>query len=456
MKTKLTLRYIVMVLLSTILLLVSAFFVLTYIEETTVIDSEHPVLFAYNVGDELEENYEGDITLSEEAFKRLVAQESWLQVLNEEGYVVESYNTPAYVTDHYSPFELTYMSNSPSYLPDYTYEVGKTGDLVYLMAVPNGDWFNLDLEVSGSMLRRFGQIMFVITGLILLIMGFSFSRRIAKPVKEIMDGVNELADGDYEPDYMERGLYKPVFKQLNQLANRLKTSEMDREKTRAQREKWISNISHDLKTPLSTIKGYSEILADADYEVSADEVIRYSESIYEKSLYMEEMIEELRLNEQMMEEGIELNKEPVNLTSFIREIIVDILNHPEHRDRTIEYHTADEDMVLSLDKDLMKRGIENLLYNALIHNDPDTLVSVMIRKDGNLVFVEISDNGRGMDAEELEQLFNRYYRGLNTKNYKGTGLGMSIAKEVIEAHDGDIRVESEIGVGTKMNIRLSF
>ena len=455
MQVRLTLRYIVMVLISTILLFVSAFFVLSYIEESTEFNQDSPVTFGYNLGVELEGEYEGEISLSEEAMERLVAEEAWLQVLDEEGYVIKSFNTPNYVADHYSPLEITYINNSRSYRPDYRYEVGKNNKGInFITAIPANDWFSLDLEIDGGIIRQFGEMMAIITGIILLIMGFVFSRRIAMPVKKIINGVEGLSAGNYESSYIEKGLYKPVFKQLNQLASRLQSTELERQKTKEQREKWISNISHDLKTPLSTIKGYSEILADEDYAITPDEVNRYSNSIYEKSLYMEEMIEELRLNEQLMQDGINLDRESVNLVSFVRDIIVDILNRPEYAKRTILFNAGEEELNVLLSKDLMRRAIENLLYNALIHNEAETVVTVNIIKEADRISIEMIDNGRGMNAEELDQLFNRYYRGSNTKNYKGTGLGMSIAKEVIEAHDGEIHVESVLDEGTRINIKL--
>ena len=453
MRIKLTLRYIVMVLVSTILLLISAFFVLTYIEETA--EMEGPGSFTYNVGDELIVTNNEEVILSERGMERLIEADAWLQVLDREGYVLDTFNPKPRLATHYSPLEIDVFGASESFRPDYHYNVGITHEeIIYLVGLPSKDWLTYPFELSRSMIRQFGQMMLIITGIILLIMGFIFSRRIAKPVTQIIHGVKGLSDSNYEPKYNEKGLYKPVFKQLNQLGSRLQLSEIERRKTKEQREKWISNISHDLKTPLSTIKGYSEILADKDYVVSADEVNQYSSSIFEKSLYMEEMIEELRLNEQLMQEGIQLEKESINLVSFIREIIVDILNRPEYATRTIVFNAEEDVLEVPLSEDLMRRAIENLLYNALIHNEVDTVVTVNVARQQNGVSIEIIDNGRGMTEEELGQLFNRYYRGSNTKSYRGTGLGMSIAKEVIEAHDGEIHVHSVLNEGTQIYITL--
>lgn len=453
MRIKLTLRYLVMVLLSTVLLIVSAFFVLTYLEETP---TESPRGFTYSLSEEIYLDENEDVMLSEKGMERLVSEDAWLQILDREGYVVESFNAISNLANHYSPFEIDLIGSSDSFRANYIYNLGVTNeDIIFIVGLQTEEWVSLDnFEIGKEMIQQFGKYMLILTFIILLIMGLIFSERIAKPVTRIIRGVEGLSEGDYESKYTEKGLYKPVFKQLNQLASRLQSSEIEREKTKQQREKWISNISHDLKTPLSSIKGYSEILADAEYDLSADEINKYSETIHEKSLYMEEMIEELRLNERLMHNGISLNKETSNLTSFIREIIINTLNHPEYFDRTIDFQPAEEEILYAFDRELMWRCIENLLYNALIHNDEKTKVIVRLEKRMDHILIEIEDNGRGMTAEELEQLFNRYYRGTNTTNHKGSGLGMSIAKEVIEAHDGEIQVESEVNKGTKISILL--
>lgn len=221
-----------------------------------------------------------------------------------------------------------------------------------------------------------------------------------------------------------------------------------------QREDWIANISHDLKTPLSSIKGYSELLADPDYQFSEDEVRNFSEQILQKSNYMDSMIEELRLNEKLMHNSIRLKKEKGNFTVFIEEIIKEILNHPNYSNRKIIFKSNPESIEYSFDHDLMKRCLENLIFNSFIHNDEETTVHIQLNKIGKEITLRIIDDGIGMNEEDLENLFNRYYRGTNTTNHKGSGLGMSIAKEVIEAHDGEISVQSHYKKGTEIKINL--
>lgn len=456
MKLRLTFRYILMVALSVIILLVSAFMVLTYIDNRPQnSDTSNPAVFAYNFVDEIEVKNNGEIIISEEGQSALIEENGWIQILNQEGYVTQTFNEPDHAAEHYSPTELTSMRFSSSYKPDYFFDVGKIGDDIdYLIAVPDGSWNRYTFEVDQQMIRNFLYIMLILTLIIFLFMGFIFSQRIASPVLEIIDGVKDLSNGNYKQKYREKGLYRSIFTSLNQLTGRLKTSEIERKKTKEQRETWISNITHDLKTPLSTIKGYSEILSDSEYELSLDEIRKYSDTIHAKSMYMEEMIEDLRLNERLMHNGIQLDKESKNLTNFIREIVIDILNHPKYTDRRVEFHSDNENLIYHFEKDLMKRALENLIYNAFIHNDSDTKIEINITEVNDQILIHITDNGRGMSREELDNLFNRYYRGTNTDDHKGSGLGMSIAKEVIEAHSGEIEVISELNKGTQVKIRL--
>ncbi|UPA30889.1 ATP-binding protein [Terrisporobacter glycolicus] len=107
---------------------------------------------------------------------------------------------------------------------------------------------------------------------------------------------------------------------------------------------------------------------------------------------------------------------------------------------------------MNLDKLLMQRVINNLLYNALVHNDEDVKILVKIFKEDKTHIV-ISDNGKGISEKDLKHVFDRYYRGTNTgENHKGSGLGMAIAKEVINAHDGEITINSRLDKGTYIEI----
>lgn len=109
-------------------------------------------------------------------------------------------------------------------------------------------------------------------------------------------------------------------------------------------------------------------------------------------------------------------------------------------------------IIFKFDKLFLQRAFINLIYNSLVHNDENTRISITIDKKDK-IFIYIEDNGKGISKEDLKNLFKKYYRGTNTgESHKGSGLGMAIAKQIIEVHRGQIEVESSLGVGTKITV----
>lgn len=458
MRIRITARFIGMVIVSTIILMILSFVVLTF-QENSYNDGapNDPGSITLNFSTNIQQDNNGDISITEEGQQLLEEENAWLQVLDLNGNAIYGLNEPPNALEHYSPADIVHTNMYSDTIFGYTVYVASihnNENIDYLIGFPSSEADKFIVNYNNQQILQFFVIMLVLSTLVFLIMGIIFGNRIAKPVSQIIEGVERLANNNFNQQYKEKGLYRSVFSSLNRLTNTLKSSLIERQKTKEQRETWISNMSHDLKTPLSVIKGYSEVLADPAYESSKDEIRSYSSTILEKSIYMENMIEELRLNEKLMHNGVQLDKKKENITRLIKNIVIDILNHPDYSGKDIDFHSDDKDLNLFFDENLMRRSIENLIYNAIVHNDSQTKVKIKISEVDEHVLIEINDDGRGMNVEDLDKLFNRYYRGTNTKDYKGSGLGMSIAKEVIEAHGGEIKVRSEVNKGTQIKIKL--
>jgi len=249
-------------------------------------------------------------------------------------------------------------------------------------------------------------------------------------------------------------MYNEVFNNLNLLNSKLKASEEERKRDEILREEWIANISHDLKTPLSPIKGYAEILTDLEYNVSNDDVKKYGEIILRNAQNVENLVENLNFTYQFKNGMLPINRKEGNITRLLKEVIISILNYPQYEDRNIIFNCSEIMVNFNFDNTLLTRAFTNLLYNSVIHNSSDTIIKVSIKKQDK-IFIKIEDNGKGMSEEDVKKLFERYYRGTNSSvNVKGSGLGMAIAKQIIEAHDGKINVESKLNNGT--NIEMEF
>ncbi|WP_236912769.1 sensor histidine kinase [Clostridium sp. Cult1] len=215
---------------------------------------------------------------------------------------------------------------------------------------------------------------------------------------------------------------------------------------------WIHNLSHDLKTPLASIKGYGELMADEEYILSQDEIKEYSHIIKEKAEYMEKLLGDLKLTQVLKRGLIPINHKKEDLVEVIRDITIDVLNNPNYQERRILFNPKKEKIIFFFDRSLLQRAFTNLIYNSIVHNDEDTEIIITMEKKDK-IYIQIEDNGKGISKEDLDNLFEKYYRGTNTgESHKGSGLGMTIAKQIIEVHDGEIEVESTLGVGTKIDI----
>lgn len=169
--------------------------------------------------------------------------------------------------------------------------------------------------------------------------------------------------------------------------------------------------------------------------------------------YMESLIDDLKLTYQLENGMLPMQLEKQNFVCFLRELVIDILNNPEYESRIIHFDSQKESIMLSFERKLLTRAFQNFIVNTFIHGNDDREVSIHISVKGNIMDVIVSDNGSGMSSDETVHLFQRYFRGTDTeKKTAETGLGFAITKSIIEAQDGNIMVESEIGIGTDLKI----
>lgn len=407
----------------------------------------------------------GNIYVNDKGRNLLDSKNNWIQILDENGKEVYNYNKPVSIKTKHTPMELINgykyagglsKNNSDNILVgdkninniNYTYIVGfeknKLEKIIYTYSTYNlVDTF-----------RKTTIWIFIADIIIAIVFGYIFSKRLINPMKTIINGVDNLEEGKYDIYYKERGLYKAVYKKLNNLSDTLKQSEIERKKIDNMRQEWIANISHDIKTPLSSIKGYAELLS-SEYEFSREEIYEYGEIINSKSEYIKELVDDLNLTMKLKNNDSILNKEDTNLVRLLKDSIIEILNDPRYCDIDIDFICDKSIIKIDVDKSLIRRVINNLLYNAIVHNDKNISIVVKLYEVDDVVNICISDDGKGISKEDLKYIFDRYYRGTNTgEAHKGSGLGMAIAKEIILAHGGSIDIESDLDNGTSILIKL--
>ncbi|SEN77323.1 His Kinase A (phospho-acceptor) domain-containing protein [Paenisporosarcina quisquiliarum] len=317
--------------------------------------------------------------------------------------------------------------------------------------------FEDGMKKFGIGLLLFHLILFFFT----ILFSFWIGSRFGRPVLYFLKRIEKLAKQDYEvlDDRKLRNhktgrlkrkyrVYEDIDQSLSHLAFTQEANERKIMQTEKLREDWITGLSHDLKTPLSSIYGYSTMLSSDNYAWSNEEVRSFAKIMQEKSTYMNALIEDLTYTYQLKNNAISIEKNKVNLFEFVKAY------SSKSVWKDIQDPIGDEGAQVYIDPKLFERVLDNLVGNAIKHTPEGTKVLLIIEQNKDNVLLTIKDEGKGIPIEELENLFNRYYRGTNTTTeVSGTGLGLAIAKQLVEAHNGDIQVKSS-EFGTIVTITL--
>ncbi|MEK5529407.1 HAMP domain-containing sensor histidine kinase [Viridibacillus sp. FSL R5-0468] len=288
--------------------------------------------------------------------------------------------------------------------------------------------------------------------LLILIVIFSafIGNRFGRPVLHFLKRIEKLAGQDFgfvnDHKLRRKGngrlkrkyrIFDEVDQSLTQLSTKLADNECKIQQSEKLREEWITGLSHDLKTPLSSIYGYSKMLSSKDYEWSQNDVLKFAETMQEKAEYMDALIEDLTYTYQLKNNAIVISRGKVYLNAFLNEYVKNTTSE------NVKIEQMNSEIHILADSILLKRILDNIVGNAEKHTSEGTSIYLQMTELNNKVQLQIRDEGQGIPKEELDNLFNRYYRGTNTTSEaSGTGLGLAITKQLVEAMDGEITVQS--------------
>jgi signal transduction histidine kinase len=221
------------------------------------------------------------------------------------------------------------------------------------------------------------------------------------------------------------------------------------------KSEFVSNVSHELKTPLTLIRMFGETL---DTGIVTDEKKRrdFYSIIRKESERLTHLINNV-LDFSRMDTGVkEYNFEKADLVEVVRSSLEAYKFHIRENGFEIESLLPDESVMLKIDKDAISQALLNLLSNAVKYSEETKYIMVKVSKDSTSALISVTDSGIGIAKEELKKIFDKFYRvpASTGKEKRGSGLGLTLAKHIIEAHGGSIEVESEVGHGSKFTIRI--
>lgn len=282
-------------------------------------------------------------------------------------------------------------------------------------------------------------VTFLMIGLSLILSLF-LSRRLARPITKVNESAKRLAQGDYETRFEGKG-YREIA-ELNETLNR---TAAELSKVEGLRKELLANISHDLRTPLTMITGYAEMMRDLPGEGTPENI----QVIIDEANRLTRLVNDL-LDLSKLQAGVqELNVVRLNLTNMIHGILGRYAKLTEQDGYQIEVSLAD-DVWVDADESKLSQVVYNLINNAINYTGSDKRIMVRLTRQGEWARVEIQDTGVGIPGDQLELVWDRYYKLDRTHKRAavGTGLGLSIVKNVLELHKARYGVESVVGRGS--------
>ena len=286
-------------------------------------------------------------------------------------------------------------------------------------------------------------------------------RSVLHPLRVLQNSTNRMKEGDLnvsvQPMYADEiGELCEDFEEMRLHMKGLLEENMQHER---ESKELISNISHDLKTPITAIKGYAEGLFDGVADTPQKQE-KYLRTIYTKASDMSTLVDELSMYAKIDTNSVPYNFQSLNLNSYLEDSIAESRLDLELQNMDLAYFPyLDKTQEVIVDPEQLKRVINNILSNAVKYREPSRKGIICIRTadvDENYVQIELEDNGKGIGAKELPNIFERFYRTDASRNSStgGSGLGLAISKKIIEDHGGRIWAESRAGVGTTIFILL--
>ncbi|KMT22384.1 HAMP domain-containing sensor histidine kinase [Clostridium cylindrosporum] len=294
------------------------------------------------------------------------------------------------------------------------------------------------------------QLIYISLILILLsiVLAIFISRKISKPIININESAKKLAHGNYDTEFTGTG-----YLEIEELNDTLNYTARELSKVEDLRRELIANISHDLRTPLTMITGYAEVMRDIPGENTPENV----QIIIDEARHLSTLVSDI-LDISKMQSGTQgLNISKFNITEAIREILKRYGKLIEKEGYSIEF-LYDSDVYVNADEVKISQVIYNLINNAITYTGEDKKVIVSQNISSNKVKIEIVDTGQGIEEDMINHIWDRYYKSnkVHKRASIGTGLGLSIVKAVLEMHGAMYGVISETGKGSNFWFQLNL
>ncbi len=301
------------------------------------------------------------------------------------------------------------------------------------------------LDVEGTYISASFEVVgtIVLLMLILIPMIIIFYRSRKKEIRILSEGIAHLAEGDfnYKIPLKKKDSLASVYANFNKMCEELKSVQI-------LRNDFINSYSHEFKTPIASINGFASLLLEKN--LTPQEKEQYLTIIIEETDRLSRLATNTILLSKLSSQQIVTDVEPYDLSEQIRQC--SIILSKKWLEKKIDFDCELEEVTFAGNRELMQHLWLNIISNAIEHTSQGGRITVSLRQDKENVYVSVSDNGEGMDEQTLRHLFDPYFQGDASHSSQGLGLGLSIAKRIVELCRGEILVESKKGEGSEFVI----
>lgn len=303
---------------------------------------------------------------------------------------------------------------------------------------------------AGILVQQNREILFLIIAVVSIFVGTVISNYAGRhPLTAIMamsSAAREVAAGNFDVILDENS----QIKELREMAHNFNLMVKELKSTEMLRTDFVENVSHEFKTPLSAIEGYATLLQKKDLDEQKRQ--EYTRKILHNTQRLSGLTSNILLLSHLENQGLGIRKEPFCLDEQLREILL-LLEHrwtEKNLDLDIDLETAD----YYGSKDLLAHVWQNLLNNAIKFSRNNGTIRIRLYREGLYLIIRIADNGIGMDEEVKRRIFEKFYQGDSSRSSQGNGLGLALAKRIVELHGGSISVSSKKGKGSTFTVSL--
>jgi len=327
--------------------------------------------------------------------------------------------------------------------PFAAFLIEKKPVLAYLVPLETYSLVTIESEFNSSVNRSL-IIAVVLAGLVSLLLTYLLSRSILRPVDELIQAARAMEKGDLSQRVPVRGRGE-----LSELARAFNAMATGLTRLEQLRQNMVTDVAHELRTPLSNVRGYLEALRDGVVEPTPETIA----SVYEEAMLLNRLVDDLQ-ELALAEAGqLKLVCQPVDIGEVIDRAVISLRSEANDKEINLLTDLPGELPLVEADPERLGQVLRNLVKNAIVNTPTGGEITIQARIIDSQVEVSVQDNGSGISAEHLPYIFERFYRAdqSRARSTGGAGLGLAIVKQLVEAQGGQVAIDSQVNAGTRVS-----